>query len=194
MGGGPEANGGHGAKRARDQTDDAATQRGGPGHAGSRVARGRPAPPAAPAGAEPASGAVRRIALPVRASSCAVARHFVRSALIGARWPGDVEAAVLLASELVANAMAHAHSPCHLSVQVDGARVHIEASDADPEPPVIEHPPADSPRGRGLVLVDALSSAWGSRVEPEEGKTIWFELSVQAGRGSRQGESPAGDN
>ena len=133
----------------------------------------------------PAPTAVGPIALPVRPGSCAVARHFVRSVLVGSGWPGDVEAAVLLTSELVANAFIHAHSPCYLTVRLDGSHVRVEASDSDPEPPMVVRPSDDSPGGRGLVLVDALSSAWGSRIEPDEGKTIWFELAVTAGQPSR---------
>ncbi|MDA8033582.1 MAG: ATP-binding protein [Actinomycetota bacterium] len=142
----------------------------------------------------PAPAAVRRIALPVRPGSCAVARHFVRSVLAGSGWAGDVEAAVLLTSELVANAFIHAHSPCYLTVRLDGSRVRVEASDTDPDPPVVARPSDDSPGGRGLVLVEALSSAWGSRIEADEGKTIWFELAVRArqpSRGARARRGPS---
>lgn len=137
---------------------------------------------------EDAAVGTRRIALPLQPSSCAMARHFVRAALVGEEWLGDVEAAVLLSSELVANAMCHARSPCQLSLRIEGSRLRIEAADAGPEPAVLAPPGPDSPHGRGLVLLDALASAWGTRVEPEEGKTIWFELSVRAGRrsGSRE--------
>lgn len=111
-----------------------------------------------------------------------MARRFVRATLVGQAWRGDIEAAVLLSSELVANALCHAHSPCRLSVRVDGSRLRIEAADADPAPVVLVRPGPYSPKGRGLVLVDALASAWGSRVDPGEGKTIWFELSARPGR------------
>lgn len=132
----------------------------------------------------PGTGA-KRIALPVRASSCAVARQFVRTSLLRDRWAGDVEAAVLLSSELVANALGHAHSPCFLALRIEGTRLRVEASDADPDPPVVGQPGPDSAHGRGLLLLDALASAWGSRIEAATGKTIWFELSVHAGRRSR---------
>lgn len=134
---------------------------------------------------EPPGPGARRIALPVRPNSCAVARQFVRTGLLGARWAGDVEAAVLLSSELVANALGHARSPCFLALRVERTRLRVEVADADPDPPVVGHPGIDSAHGRGLVLLDALASAWGSRVEEGRGKTIWFELSVQAGRRGR---------
>lgn len=126
-----------------------------------------------------------RIALPAKPTSCAVARHFVRATLLGLHWPGDVEAAVLLASELVANVVVEASSPCHLSLCVDGTLVRVEATDGDRGRPFLEQ--CSAGRGRGLLLVDALANAWGSHVEPEEGRTIWFELSAHAGRSGREG-------
>jgi len=134
---------------------------------------------------EEVSGVTKRVTLPVHPASCAVARHLVRATLHRIGWGGDVEAAVLLTSELVANAIDHAHSPCRLSMRVAGTRLRIEVADADPGPPVLDPPAPDSSRGRGLILVDTLASAWGSWREADEGKTVWFELSAHAGRRSR---------
>lgn len=120
----------------------------------------------------------RRIALPMRPASCAVGRQFVRTALEGAGWPGEVDAAVLLASELVAEALRDGRSPCALTVTVDGGLVHLEVAEAAPKQPP---GPRRSPQGRGVALLDELASAWGSRSEPDAGTTIWFELTSSPG-------------
>lgn len=119
-----------------------------------------------------------RISLPARPSSCGAGRHFVRAVLAVEEWPGDRDVALLLTSELVANAIGHAHSPCHLSVRVEGSVLRIEAADGNRVLPMLVQPVADSAHGRGLVLLDALASAWGSMQKAGSGKTVWFELSA----------------
>jgi hypothetical protein len=48
--------------------------------------------------------------------------------------------------------------------------------------PVIRHPGVGDTSGRGLMLVDTLSSAWG--VEPDaRGKQVWFTLDLAAPAG-----------
>jgi hypothetical protein len=46
-----------------------------------------------------------------------------------------------------------------------------EAKLRDPSP-IDEH-------GRGLRVVDAVSSAWGSERVGDDGKAVWFELDVR---------------
>ena len=44
-----------------------------------------------------------------------------------------------------------------------------------PEP---QPPSATEEHGRGLVLVDAVASAWGLDVLPGSGKVVWAELGL----------------
>ncbi len=115
----------------------------------------------------------------------AVARGHVRELL--AAWNTDAETcdnAVLVASELVTNAIMHTASGrivCRL--RTDGARVRIEVEDehrARPSPPV----PAGArrPGGRGLLLVGALSGDWGVKNSAYgPGHIVWAELSPDGG-------------
>ena len=41
--------------------------------------------------------------------------------------------------------------------------------------PTVGHPEPTAPSGRGLALVEALSSDWGTQNRPG-GKTVWFEV------------------
>lgn len=109
-------------------------------------------------------------------ASSAAARQFVRQVLGGDTWPGDVEAAVLLASELVSNAAQHAGGGTELTVRVNGPMLRVEASDRSSRRPRLRVPDPLDDAGRGLLLVDVLSSDWGVRDRIDGGKTVWFEL------------------
>jgi len=115
-------------------------------------------------------------ALPATSASPSVARRFVGAAL--RRWdtdPGTVDAAQLLVSELVTNAVVHASSDVRLVVSVRNARIRVEVTDHDDRPPQMQTTRADALGGRGLGIVDGLADSWGS--DPRrDGKAVWFEL------------------
>ena len=108
-------------------------------------------------------------------------------------WVGDVferlgrddlvDAAELGVSELVTNAILHAHPP--IMVRVRGTRQHprVEVRDHSKHPPEINIEMTDeehllSTIGRGLGIVALYSSTWGSEVAPD-GKTVWFEPTTE---------------
>lgn len=95
--------------------------------------------------------------------------------------PGrNSDEAVLLVSELVTNSVIHAGTSLTVEVGLDQDCLHVEVSDGDPHLPVASTPPIDAPSGRGLMLVSAISDAWGTRPEPD-GKVVWFDLHLAAG-------------
>ncbi|NUS75121.1 MAG: ATP-binding protein [Streptomyces sp.] len=95
-----------------------------------------------------------------------------------------VDAAELLAAELVSNAVLHTDGPAALRLRWRDGVLRIGAWDADPEPP---DPPEkltgdqDAESSRGLVLVAATSDLWGwqplSRFG-NRGKYVWCELAT----------------
>jgi serine phosphatase RsbU (regulator of sigma subunit)/anti-sigma regulatory factor (Ser/Thr protein kinase) len=119
-------------------------------------------------------------------TAVAAARRFVRNALISWGLSGRDELvtdAVLLASELVTNAIVHAGTPVQLTCRLDGTNVEVSVLDRHPAR-VIPDPPGaaaevDRPSGRGLVLPAALSSSWGVTYAPAA-KVIWFRLGPDA--------------
>ncbi|HEX4430881.1 MAG TPA: ATP-binding protein [Frankiaceae bacterium] len=112
--------------------------------------------------------------LPASATSARLARELVRNALDGFATP-VVEIAELLVSELVTNAVAHAHSAPVMRIDVRGDAVQVAVQDASPGPVEIRDAPHDAPNGRGLLLVDSLAASWGWAPTPE-GKRVWFTL------------------
>ena len=130
-------------------------------------------------------------------TAVADARRFVRNTLISWGLSGRdnlVADAVLLASELVTNAIVHAGTPVQLTCRLDGANVEVSVLDRHPAR-VIPDPPGaaevDRPSGRGLLLPAALSSSWGVTYAPAA-KVIWFRLGPDSADG-RAASGPAVD-
>ena len=109
----------------------------------------------------------------------AEARRQLRGLLHDWPDPEQVETAELLASELLANVVKHTDGDAWLVAEVTGRlggrRLRVEVSDSSDELPHKQQPGELASSGRGLMLIEFLSDAWGV-VPRGEGKTIWFEL------------------
>jgi serine phosphatase RsbU (regulator of sigma subunit)/anti-sigma regulatory factor (Ser/Thr protein kinase) len=131
-------------------------------------------------------------------SAVASARRFVRESLISWDLPDSddrVADAVLLASELVTNAVVHAGTQVQLTCRLTGTTVEISVLDRHPAR-VIPDPPSsaadvDRPSGRGLLLPAALSSSWGVTYAPAA-KTVWFRLGPDATADGQAAAPPSG--
>jgi anti-sigma regulatory factor (Ser/Thr protein kinase) len=111
-------------------------------------------------------------------SAIAPARHWARERLseVGID-DGRLDLLVLLVSELVTNAVAHADPPVVLRVHVDDERTRVEVTDGVRDVPVVRDPPPTAHGGRGVMFVDRLASSWGTcEEEGEAAKAVWFEL------------------
>ncbi len=92
----------------------------------------------------------------------------------------DGDAAQLVASELVTNAVVHAGTALELTLRLVRPLLHIAVRDGGPGQARIANISDESAStGRGLLLVDALSTAWGNLV-PNTGKVVWATVSVMA--------------
>ncbi len=111
--------------------------------------------------------------LPAAPASAGEARKFVQCVLHEVVSPADLEAVVLLTSEVVTNAVVHAGTPVDLVVRTVQDCIQVEASDAAQQPPQVLNPAGDMPRGRGMIIVAALSQDWGV-IPTGSGKTVWF--------------------
>lgn len=87
----------------------------------------------------------------------------------------------LLTTELVTNAHEHADGVAEIRVSLSSGRdvVRVEVDDRRPRlrPHRVRKGDPASPRGRGLALVEAISTEWG--VDTGAGfKTVWAEIPV----------------
>jgi len=88
-----------------------------------------------------------------------------------------VNDAMVVVSELVTNAVVHAHSGCEVRARIAASSVlRLEVIDAGPGTPDPQVATEEDEHGRGLVLVSALSAAWGVDSLPDGRKLVWAEL------------------
>jgi anti-anti-sigma regulatory factor/anti-sigma regulatory factor (Ser/Thr protein kinase) len=90
-----------------------------------------------------------------------------------------VDRAVLLAGELVTNAVVHARTELRLRVELRGDRLHLAVRDGSPRLlRLVTIPHAGAEGGRGLWLVEQLARAWGVNRHPDGGKVVWCVLDL----------------
>jgi anti-sigma regulatory factor (Ser/Thr protein kinase) len=113
-----------------------------------------------------------------QASAVPFARDQVTRVLAEWGLPGEAgEPTQLVVTELISNAIDHARAPIQLTVSFSGDTVRVEVRDATVEPPRQQPPDPWRVRGRGLQMVDALSSQWGWTAD-DAGKTVWADVSI----------------
>ncbi len=124
--------------------------------------------------------ATRRIRLSGDFSALAAARAVVADVLNETDLTDLHDDAVLLTTELAANAVRHAGTAVDLRVEADGEILRVTVGDGMPG----QLPPVDAdamarrpyaPSGRGLALVDRIATSWGT-THHKLGKLVWFEL------------------
>ena len=111
------------------------------------------------------------------------ARRFVESHVPD---PGLSHWAALLVGELAANAVVHARSCFQVGIEGNES-YRIEVTDLSREQPSKRDLTEGATGGRGLGIVEAVSSSWGSGEVPL-GKVVWFELDG-AGRSEGRGSN-----
>jgi hypothetical protein len=94
--------------------------------------------------------------------------------------------ALLVANELVANAVSHAGRADLLRLELGPRFLTIAVTDPDPAPPLLETPSPEAESGRGMFLIDQVGSAWGV-IRAGTGKTTWCALRVTAAAPTRAG-------
>lgn len=111
------------------------------------------------------------------------ARGYFRSVLT--TWgvdPDTIDTAILCLSELVTNAVIHTDFGCELRAVLDRGVLTMTVRDGGSSRVVdVSRVPSEplAVHGRGLQIVSALSSRWGSELDAA-GMTVWFVLDVSS--------------
>lgn len=118
-----------------------------------------------------------RVELPIEQTTPAVARQLVRVLLSAWALERFEEDLALVTSELVTNVFVHTPRADSFELELIGHRdgVRLSIADGSTIKPVIRELDPDTPTGRGLHMVQAVASRWGSE-EHEGGKRVWVEL------------------
>lgn len=118
-------------------------------------------------------------------SCVGLARRELREAL--ACWGLGVieDAALVVLSELLTNAVRHARvagREIETRFQPVPGGLRIEVHDASDVRPLLAMPGSDASGGWGLPMVDALAERWGASDRNGPGKAVWAELTADGGR------------
>lgn len=116
--------------------------------------------------------------MPPEPASVAAARRHVEGVLD--RWQlSEISWNCLqLISELATNAVIHARTEFTVELSRDGNLLRVCVHDGSTAAPGVRHYGSDSTTGRGMRLVDSMSTCWGVE-RADDGKTIWFEIDTR---------------
>jgi anti-sigma regulatory factor (Ser/Thr protein kinase) len=122
----------------------------------------------------------RRITLPPVPESAKAAREFTAATLRNWHLDPLISDAVLIASELVTNAISHGSQqdaePVELTWSYQVSRLICVITDRGAEPPVAAPAGADAESGHGLQIVGTLAAAWGWTMLGTGEKAVWAAL------------------
>ncbi|WP_405639515.1 SpoIIE family protein phosphatase [Streptomyces uncialis] len=89
---------------------------------------------------------------------------------------GTADTVLLVVTELVTNALLHTTGPVRLDLTLVRDRLRVAVGDASPRSPVKPvATPWEATGGRGLLMVEAVTAAWGT-VPVSGGKQVWAEI------------------
>jgi hypothetical protein len=117
-----------------------------------------------------------RVSLPAGTMAVPAARNFTSATMYAWDVPDRTrEIAELVVSELVGNGVEHGGGIVEFALSLVDGVVRVDVVDNSPDLPVAMSPEPVDARHRGLLIVAALSTRWGSlRMGP--GKSVWAEL------------------
>lgn len=111
------------------------------------------------------------------ASSVAEGRRFVRNQLSEWGLGAIRDAVVLVASELITNVLLHTDSTPTVYLTSDGNHLRLGIADGSSYIPRLRSYANESTTGRGMVLVESMTTSWCVEPHPE-GKVVWCDFDV----------------
>lgn len=108
------------------------------------------------------------------------ARRFTRRTMRTWGVSGDaLDTVLLVVSELVTNALVHTDGRVRLELTLVNHRLRVAVADSSPRTPArATRIGWEATGGRGILLVEAMSDAWGT-LPVSGGKQVWSEISLE---------------
>jgi anti-sigma regulatory factor (Ser/Thr protein kinase) len=121
---------------------------------------------------------IRTRHFPALLTAVSSARAFVHQTLNTWQLSAVSDDAVLIASELVTNAVLAQVPMFKVTLSLQRRRLLVEVWDSSPTPPMFQQQREDAIGGRGLFLVHELSERWGTAFSKRGGKAVWSEVAL----------------
>jgi anti-sigma regulatory factor (Ser/Thr protein kinase) len=115
-----------------------------------------------------------------RCNSAAL-RRAARHRLAGWQTAELVDDTLLVITELVQNVIRHTDDGGELAITGHPDKLLVEVSDSSRDMPQLSRSNPQDIGGRGMLVVSAVSSAWGAR-RTSGGKTVWAEMPMRPNR------------
>lgn len=116
--------------------------------------------------------------LPQDLGSVRSARRFVKEVLIQWDLAPMLDDALLVVSELAANAITHAGSDYRVRLTATPRSLRIEVRDGGEGTPEPQPQSMTNEHGRGLLMVAAIAASWGIERSDGRRKLVWAELAL----------------
>jgi anti-sigma regulatory factor (Ser/Thr protein kinase) len=126
------------------------------------------------------------LALDMTPSAARRARAFVRMSRCPVHEGTVLDDALLLVTEMVANAVMHGAPPLSIAVECDKRTVEVRVRDGSAVRPKQRRVTAEDEDGRGLLLVSSVADSWGVDALASGGKEVWVRLRKPASGHSAQ--------
>jgi anti-sigma regulatory factor (Ser/Thr protein kinase) len=104
------------------------------------------------------------------------ARAFAARKLTG--WGLDSIFTEIIVGELSVNAISHGRSTFTVEIVADDGLIRVGVHDDNPQLPTRALALPETTNGRGLNIVESLSSSWGVQTFSGDGKMVWAELNA----------------
>jgi len=105
-------------------------------------------------------------------------------ALAGQCSPDLCDMAELVADEVITNAVTHGGGRFRLSALATDESVTVIVSDERPTAPMVQNGEPEDLGGRGMRIVDLMSTAWGCQ-GIDVGKEVWFTMTPPGPKNDR---------
>ncbi len=123
---------------------------------------------------------VMRRTLPLTSTAAFEARRLIREALPAWHLKDHVNTVELVATELVSNAVRHAHprEDVEFELVANDDLIRVSVVDGSAIRPAAREVEAEETSGRGMYIVEQLVDRWGAEDLPGGGKQVWVEFDV----------------
>jgi len=119
----------------------------------------------------------QRLLLPPSTGCLAELRGWARSWMEQHPTEGiDPDSVILSLTELVTNSIRHGTGPVDIELAGDADSLILAVGDCSDDLPRQRDARSDAEGGRGIVVLESVTTRWGVRPLPAGGKTVWCEF------------------